>query len=511
MVINCGASSQPGGELKASGCASRYQAGPHKLPEEGHTLSPWVTVKFLRNGATISVGNKSSPQNDHNAVIKSFDFGRSDGYTCKIVIQDQQGSSLIQFMEDMLKDARCATPDSLRMQVQYGWVKSGCNAPFPDARSDCYCMYPESIVTNFQAGKFTYEITGRDLIHAMLEQHGDKVYGGDGDSAKPLKNAIEEMMTDEEIKPTVTSVKFCKMEGKQRQCDVKFYDSNDEKGPPGKWEMDNRTKIDTAREWLKNHRSADNKGWKVSYNGACDAKGEVVFWEDPKPNCNEAKDWESNCLGFYIVNGSKSSPVIEFNPSIKWDFARLHSQGGAATSAKPQLEDDGKVKGRAECGTLSRQANPSAGTQVAVTTDETNKNIYGENAEDESSKSQEKAHKAEKIFHDNIEADLVIIGDPTMVSPALAPWAFNVSIAFINPFHLIGSSSGRCGEWLAQPMCNEVLSNKAWIVKSIGHSITEGKYTTTLGLYLTTPGDDIDAGSPIGGTGSGGWTPPAAC
>ncbi len=520
MPINCTPRSKPGGELVVKGCMKKYRIpGKERLPEEGHTLSPWVTVRFTKGGSTITVGNLSSPKNGNNAVIKSFDFGRSDGFTCKIVIQDQQGSSLIQFMEDMLKDSRCAKPDGLRMQVQFGWIKAGCDAPLPSASSPCFCMFPESIETNFQGGKFTYEITGRDLIYAMLEQSGDEIYGKD-DNPKPLTVAIKEMMTDEKLKPTVSNVKFCRFEGDE--CSTPKFKNGGEEGPKGKWPMGNRSKIDAAREWLKNHMSDRDKGWKVSYNGDCDDKGEIIFWEDVKPNCNEGKDWESSCLGFYIVNGGKSSPVVEFNPRIKWDFARLTSQGGAAGGAKPLLNKDGKTKGRFDCDTLKRESAPSAGKTVSVTADETSQNIEREEAEDRTAESNDKAMKAEKIFHDNIEADLVIIGDPNMINPSLAAWAFNVSIAFINPFHLIGKISTvqqdisvdneiGCGEWLAKPWCNEVLSNKAWIVKSISHSIQEGRYTTTLGLFLTTPGEDTDVGTPLGGEGSAGWKPPANC
>ena len=518
MPFGCEPRAIPGGELKVDGCLATYAVCTPKLPEEGHTLGPWVAVRFINGGSIITVGNESSPQNAHNAVIKSFDFGRSDGWTCKVVIQDQIGSSLIQFMENMLKDARCASPDSLRMEVQFGWVKSGCTTPIPTAKSHCYCMYPEAIETAFDNGQFTFEVTGRDLIHAMLEQRGDKIYGQDGDNGMPLTQAIQTMMNDQELKPTISSVQFCRYEG-GKCVTPKFKDCNCEEGPKGKWEMLNRTKIDTAREWLKNHRSDRDKGWKCAYQSTSCSDASIVFWEDSKPNCGEGKNWSSNCLGFYIVNGGKSSSVIEFNPRIKWDFARLTSQGGQAANQQPQMNDDGKSDGRWDCQTLNRDAITSGGSQTTVTPNEVLQETHGKNAEKEGQKSQDKAIRAEKIFHDNIEADLVIIGDPTMVNPALAPWAFNVSIAFVNPFHLIGRIStvnsdittGGCGEWLALPTCNEVLSNRAWIVKSVGHSIREGQYTTTLGLFLTTPGDDTEVGTPIGGPGSAGWTPPASC
>ena len=64
-----------------------------------------------------------------------------------------------------------------------------------------------------------------------------------------------------------------------------------------------------------------------------------------------------------------------------------------------------------------------------------------------------------------------------------------------------------CGDWLADPICNDVLSNRAWLVRSVTHRISEGKFSTTFGVYLVTPGIDIDIDEPLGGVGSGGWKP----
>ena len=103
----------------------------------------------------------------------------------------------------------------------------------------------------------------------------------------------------------------------------------------------------------------------------------------------------------------------------------------------------------------------------------------------------------------------MIVGDPQIMRPSLAINAKNVKIVFLNPFYVF--SGGSCGDWLAAPACNEVLSNKAWIVKAIVHRISEGRFTTTLGLWLGSPGIDLDIGQPLGGAGSGGWVPPANC
>ncbi len=65
-------------------------------------------------------------------------------------------------------------------------------------------------------------------------------------------------------------------------------------------------------------------------------------------------------------------------------------------------------------------------------------------------------------------------------------------------------------KWLAKPTCNEVLSNKGWICKSITHKIEAGKYTTTIGVYLTAPGVDSPPNTPLGSW-TGGWHPTPQC
>src|SRR4051812_46115706 len=85
-----------------------------KLPPEGHVLSPWVRVTFLGGaedsplGAELTVGNHSSPDNNNHAVIKDFEVGHSNGFTARITIIDEQGSSFLKFMGTIMKDARCA-------------------------------------------------------------------------------------------------------------------------------------------------------------------------------------------------------------------------------------------------------------------------------------------------------------------------------------------------------------------------------------------------------------------
>lgn len=513
MAEDCNALSTPEGEYELSGCGTKYRAGVLKLPERGWTLSPWVKLTLKRSGSIITVGNESCPSTMHNAIIKEFEFGQTDGFTMRIVIHDQQGSNFVQFMKDLIKDFKLLVPSgALTMEVRWGWVKSGCAEPVPWAASPCHIVMPDNIECNFSQGKFIFEITAKDLPYRMMEARIEKAKGQD-DKPMRLKHALVKMLTDTKEKPAISSVAFLRMEGSGPQpCDFEKWPD----GPEGTWVPEGRDKLHTAEAWIKDWRTDRLKGWTMAYDST---KDQVIFWEDSKPKCGEAKDWDSMCIGTYIVNGGKRSPVIEFNPKIRWDFASLVNAGGGVKEGEPMLnantEHVGHVSGRLPCDIQRiEDVNHTAGIAVNIANNRNSKDILGKKAEDHNQLAVEKHLRANKLLHQNIQVDMVIVGDPTLLPPSEGIWTRNVAIVFINPYHLMigrgGAGNGMnasCGEWLALPVCNEVLSNKAWVCNKITHKITPGHYTTTLGLFLTASGIDINTCEPIGGEGSMGWKP----
>jgi hypothetical protein len=130
---------------------------------------------------------------------------------------------------------------------------------------------------------------------------------------------------------------------------------------------------------------------------------------------------------------------------------------------------------------------------------------------DEGQNAHGKANQINTAGLQSIEAELVIQGDPGvhLVDMKRVIGSY-VSVVAVNPFHIF-SSGNDCGGWLAQPGCNEVLSNKNWLVRGAYHKISEGQFITTLNLFLATPGVTIDANEPLGGPGSEGYTPKGTC
>ena len=491
-------------------------------PEEGNTLSPWVKITLDNptapgSGGSITVGNESFPGSPHTACIKEFEYGKSDSFSMRITIHDEQGGSFVNFAEALLKDYRCNVAPMF-MFVEYGWVKSFCDqnaAPINSTKA--YAML-QSIETHFD-GKFQFELTGTDVFTIGQEGNSDELIGGDGEEGEYYTDAIRKLVVNSDIAPTVGSVNWYEisssgelesLEGK----DVFYSPTGDpkemKKGPKRKWQSAGQDKLDVVYRWTGTVEHINRKkGWTLYFNNEV-PEGELQIWLDSKPSGQESGFGQ--CMGTYIVNGGKESPVISFNPSFKWDFTRLTSGGGnLSTSSTDPTGDQAKTKGRREFPTLSRVGNPGAGHNTTGATQEENtENESGPRGQDDAQSAADKQFRALDLAG-NIEADLTIIGDPRL-KPLQLMNRF-ISIIFINPYHLQtspNSGTSACPDWTIAPPCNPVLSNDSWIVKAITHKIEAGKYTTTLRVKLTAPGSDIDANQRLGGS-QNGWQPPPGC
>jgi hypothetical protein len=492
-----------------------------KRPPEGHTLSPFVRIKFKVSGVEISVGNESAPSIENRACIKDFEFGHGNGFECRVTIHDDFGGSFTKFMEDILKDAKCATPQGgVTMEVDFGWINSLCDGGGGVVeKSPKYHMMCMDIMCNFAGGKFMFEVTGKDITATASDAKFTKIYGGEGDQAEYLTEAIKKMFTEGPTPPVVQQVRFLRVGsgtcgGSPEPAGFEKFDNGDKmKGPKGKWEANNVDKITAAMNWLSKYNTDRKKGWVPAYNSEVEG-GEMIFWEDTKPNCGETLDWEGRMLGAYVVNGGQSSKVIEFNPKIKWNFSSLTNAGGSMGEAQTSGNPDtgGKNEGIYDCESLKRKKIGDTGSQTTSAADENMVNREGGQANKETDKAQSKQQKAFKLDHYPIEADLVVVGEPTLLRPSLCLYR-NLWIIFFNPFFINGGGQGRCGDWLSVPPpgCNPILSNKAWLIRQVVHRISDGKFTTNFQVFLTGPGVDTNVGEPVGGLGSGGWVPPSNC
>lgn len=477
--------------LATSGCQVRR-------PEPGYVLSPYVKVTFLSGGTSITVGNKSSPQNNHHAVVKDFEWGYSDGHECKITIIDEKGGSFVQFMTDLIKDYQKVTADAYTMEVEFGWIKADCPTGVAVNKSSKYLFLCDNVECNFSNGCFFFQITGTDISPRIFEGRFDEILGDDKNQLH-LTEAITKLMVSSNIPPTVASVQFLmKGAGQNAEPTEIIWSDGTKEGPKANWQSNGRDKLGTVMNWLGLYTTINGKTVIPVFNN--EGTSEIIFWEDFRPACGEHRDFVDNCIGTYIVNGGKDSPVLEFNPRIRWNFMSLANMGGnmGDQGIMPFKDQGGKVPGVDGCNTLNRKNNPGAGAEHSIPDNPAVSDIDLQDAQEKIAKAHFQQLKGWRLFTEAIEADLVVLGDPKLGRPIESIMSKNVKIIFINPRYLESGCT-----W-AESSCNEVLTNQAWLVKYINHKISDGKYTTTIGVFLPVPGADFDVGEPLGGPGSDG-------
>ena len=528
-----------GGMEKIQGCRDQ-------LPERGDVLAPWVALEFVVGEQIITVSNESSPDSGNAAVIKSFEYGTSDGFTAKFVIEDQEGGSFINVVKHMFKDWKKAKEifgaSEYQIKFRFGWAKSSCGVPVDDAVSTCIWAWVTSMETNFTGGKYTIEFTATDLCKKMTEGGEERAQGSD-DQKMCLKDAIIQLLTNTNS-PNVQIVEFRKMEAgtpkycgfliKDPACEFReppknspkpdwFKQDTTNRGPKGTWRPEGEDKLTAVRRWLSPFLTEDSTGWSVTTVGT-EKGGKVIIWADRTLPCKNtsATWWQSNCIGHYIINGSKYSPVIEFNPKFQWTFDHLINHGGIASGSSGHVaagDPKDPSKPTITCEELSRNVQRSAGHADTHVEMSLMRDIFGQQAAQKTVEAHEGSARADaRWFPSILEAQLVIIGDPCVCRPD-EMMSKTVTLTMFNPFFIrneglrkepLGGKNKY--EWYAIPPKNCVITNTAWQVQGITHKIELGKFTTTLHLFIAAPGVD---GAPCENLGlvedDGVWNPCFGC
>jgi hypothetical protein len=537
-IINCVPQERPQGVVEITDCTKSYSVNDgncgFRFPEEGEVLAPWVAIDFVDlatlsvdgANAAITVSNFSSTSTNpaNCAVIKSFSLGGSNGLDVRVTIHDTQGGSFAEFMKHICGDWLClnGNTSNIIMKVQFGWAKNSCGTALPRNASPCYYVIVTKVDANFTEGKFSFDIIGNDT--AMMSFYGgiEDLDGGEGNNGMHLVHALHKLWCDS-CAPTIGNLSFNLVQG--GQSTNYQYDPNStpeqakvapeifsaktlverQFGPKGKWACNGEDKMAATRRWIAETKSINDKPWDVKFN-VNDPTGQLQFWEITKPKEKSEDDAFFNelCIGTYIVNGGKMSPVLEFNPKISWNFALLVATGGNTGDLKLDSMGTQGAKNPGE-ESMPRERYCGAGQVTMTNPSDGQKDREGAQSVKDAAEVEALAKKGINIeAYDNITADLVIVGNPNL----WPPWesrSKTVTIVMINPFHLI-PNSGNNAEWMAKPECNEVLSNKGWFIESVNHQIDAGKYVTTLGVKLPTPGVDLPSGERFGGWNRG-WKP----
>lgn len=310
-------------------------------------------------------------------------------------------------------------------------------------------------------------------------------------------------------------------------CPIGWSSTN---GPIGTWACENRRLLDIIKAWIIRVRADDGtcegaengKGIILNWDNRCPTP-RLLMWADPYPSCQRAYS-TNRCMGTYIVNGGKCSPVVKFEPDMKWIFNAAMRSGGnmtPATGTARQMDSDP----RTACNTSGGRGNrsmPTVGSDEFMANPEQAQQMAVENT---------RIHTRTNAIQGMlpIEASLVVQGDPTIGS-LYESIGKTIGLVVINPFFirhkddeiLPFEKTPGCPYWdtlvrqdnngqLSQQVVNEVLTNKNWYIKGVSHSIKEGAFQTTYKIYLPAPGADISADLPFGGSNDGYDPTPIGC
>lgn len=491
---------------------AQCQCGEIRGPVCGAVLAPYVKLKARGGASEITVGNLSAPGDKNHAIIKSFQYGHDDGVGATVEIFDEAGGDFLNFAKSVFKDAS-KTPDQAAIAtIEWGWIITDCNnqtTPFFTKKPHSFIIYQVDInyATGSSASGFIFRLELINLIDVNFDTRLIETIGQNtGGQSVEIKNAIREIC--KKAKPPINNVKFVKAPqgggaggggcdflkvNCQGQGEIRVIKGQGEfefaNNPKWSWSGAGNNLLEVLREWIKNFRTKDGKGVIILWDETADG-GTLVFQESNIPACGFTdKDTKFNLpsIGTYVVNGGNISPVISFNPQIKWPFAMLDQSGAAIHPERPMTDKESGVQGAAPLCKDDENAdrkNVGANVRAAVNEAAQENGVSGK----QGAAAQTIHSRSSLLIQTPIEAELTIQGDPRLDEPLMLK-THSCGIVFINPFNVTSAAVGGDCDWqqLAGSPCNDCLSNSEWIIKSVAHSIREGGYSTTLKIYLPHP------------------------
>ena len=455
-------------------CLPTYRCGAIQKvrPEAGAVYAPYVTMTL---GSQITVGNKSYQAEPHTAVIKSMDYGGSDGSGVTIEITDEAGSSFERYFEKMNKDI-CSASRDYDMKIDFGWLAKTCDGTviktgIPEGP---VTFVPLEMESSYEGGVIKYTLKGKDLLDRMGENRVEAPVGTEANKVR-LQPAMREVL--QRNCPPINNLRFMRRQG-DSLSEWRFRNSDGgPEGPMSVWPADQQNVMSVLRKWGNSVTTDRKKGWTPVWNPGS-PQPELWLLEDTRTYCDEATDSDGlTCIGTYIVNGGDCSPVISFSPQAKWIMsANLGSGGnsGGATSARTPTQQRRRFPERACADSPQGGGTPS---QFPAAQNDINwrpPDLVTIKQQEALAKHELAAQYRELAAP--MEAELKIMGNPAFVHP-IAWVGKKAAIIVINPFHIF--SGGSYCEWLAGPMCNPIYSDKSWMILGVSHQIQEGAFTTT--------------------------------
>ena len=169
-----------------------------KRPVSGENISPFVHFGLqkssgFREGEWISVGNISTSKKlGGEAVIKSFEFGASDGVTATIEILDERGGAFDASVRAMTSSMEL---ESSMAAFWWGWIVTDCatGSSRMEKAGPVYLNLIDMNVT-FSGGKVKYKINCKDAAGIAKDITGEDNIWGDEKNPMKIKDGLKKMM-----------------------------------------------------------------------------------------------------------------------------------------------------------------------------------------------------------------------------------------------------------------------------------------------------------------------------
>jgi hypothetical protein len=411
---------------------------------------------------------------------------------------------------------------------------------------------PDMISVRWDKGKFIYELEGVDLLYRGQQSRLAKRLGTDGTDPFLSKMYFTDAVTKVGQMATppfrvrflaldqdgdITSCRFAKRPGNA--------DDDECLGPYTQWNPYELTPIEAIQKWITNEpgvwsldQTSNNTpptelGLTINYDSTQDVRaknnilpivpkpdwydypcetciqgrthtlacqpnlpnvGTMIIWTgNGIPNCQASySDSEINTRmkAVYIVNGGNCSPVISFNPVIKWHFLMGLKAGG-------NMGTTSGVATKQLVGSSDTNCNITGGrggwfSRIVQTTINMLQQLFPNTQPQKASF----LNQAANVMFNAIEAELKVQGDPSYwLCTPVAGYGRCVGIVFINPYYITDDGPGdtNCPAFRLNndAICNSVLTNKGWFIRGVDHQISDGSYTTTIKVALPAPGAEL--------------------
>lgn len=462
-------------------------------------MSPFITLIVSGAAGTITVGNKSQPtrfnadgelENGYNhTAVKSLKFGHSTGLEMEVEVTDEAGGSFATFINSVVSEQNFQKLKySTWMNVTWGWIETSCDGTDKVIRKTSHTVALLGMEFAYQHGLMKFNLKGSDLSKMAFESETDGTFGVD-DYPLPIKQAIEKICEDYGC-----NVRFLRVDGSTWEFGDPALNggSGDPNAIKGSYKAHGEDFIQAIMRWIASYTTDRRKGIVPAFNSKLPPGQhlELILWESETSDCSQPYACR-NSIGTYIVNGGKDSPVISFQPSIKYTFAGAGKSGGNASEYNGEQL---KEKGEADCD-LGDSGNVNQGVRTYNVVPNDALNLFGPKLALREVMAAQVTHAKANETYSSITAELKLQGDPFLADP-IGLRSKTVALVVINPYHI--QKNDTCGDWLQAENCNAILSNRNWLIQGSSHEVKEGSYTTTLKLLLAAPGIDISVGQPLG-------------